>query len=99
MGASALDKESSFKILDTFFELGGNFIDTANGYQAGASENMVGEWMEMRGNRDAIVLSSKFSMNFKFDRKEFPIRVNFAGNSAKSLRLSVKSSLNKLKTE
>ena len=26
----ALDKESSFKLLDAFYEAGGNFIDTAN---------------------------------------------------------------------
>ena len=29
-GAGAMDKESSFKLLDAFFEAGGNFIDTAN---------------------------------------------------------------------
>lgn len=26
----AMDKETSFKLLDTFFDAGGNFIDTAN---------------------------------------------------------------------
>ena len=29
-GMGAMDKESSFKLLDTFYEAGGNFIDTAN---------------------------------------------------------------------
>jgi aryl-alcohol dehydrogenase-like predicted oxidoreductase len=29
-GICAMDKESSFKLLDAFYELGGNFIDTAN---------------------------------------------------------------------
>ena len=29
-GLGAMDKESSFKLLDKYFELGGNFIDTAN---------------------------------------------------------------------
>ncbi len=29
----SMDKESSFKLLDAFFEAGGNFIDTANNYQ------------------------------------------------------------------
>lgn len=29
-GMGAMDKESSFKLLDAFFEAGGNFIDTAN---------------------------------------------------------------------
>jgi len=29
-GMGSMDKESSFKLLDTFFDNGGNFIDTAN---------------------------------------------------------------------
>ena len=31
IGMGAMDKESSFKLLDKFFDMGGNFIDTANG--------------------------------------------------------------------
>lgn len=99
MGASALSKDQSFAILDEYFSQGGNFVDTANGYQAGAAEQVLGEWLGERGNRDQIVLSSKFSMSFKFDREESPIRANYAGNSIKSLRLSVKKSLEKLQTE
>lgn len=30
LGMGAMDKESSFKLLDAFYEAGGNFIDTAN---------------------------------------------------------------------
>lgn len=30
-GMGAMDKEGSFKLLDAFYEAGGNFIDTANG--------------------------------------------------------------------
>ena len=30
IGLGAMDKESSFKLLDAFYEAGGNFIDTAN---------------------------------------------------------------------
>lgn len=29
-GMGSMDKESSFKLLDTYYESGGNFIDTAN---------------------------------------------------------------------
>jgi len=98
MGSSALGKDGAFAILDAYFQNGGNFVDTANGYQAGTSESILGEWLKARANRDQIVLSSKFSMGFKFDRSQYPVRVNFAGNSTKSLRLSVKSSLEKLQT-
>ena len=30
VGVGAMDKESSFKLLNAFYEAGGNFIDTAN---------------------------------------------------------------------
>jgi aryl-alcohol dehydrogenase-like predicted oxidoreductase len=30
-GLGSTDKETSFKLLDAFYEAGGNFIDTANG--------------------------------------------------------------------
>ena len=30
IGLGAMDKESSLKLLDKYFEMGGNFIDTAN---------------------------------------------------------------------
>lgn len=30
VGMGAMDKESSFKLLDAYYEAGGNFIDTAN---------------------------------------------------------------------
>lgn len=29
-GMGTMDKESNFKLLDAFYEAGGNFIDTAN---------------------------------------------------------------------
>ena len=52
-------KESAFAIMDHFFENGGNFMDTANTYQDGQSEEWVGEWMASRNVRDEIVLATK----------------------------------------
>lgn len=49
------DKKTSFEVLDSFYDLGGNFIDTANAYQNEESEEWLGEWMEERGNRDQMV--------------------------------------------
>ena len=39
------DEAQSHAILDRFVELGGNFIDTADVYQAGGSEEIVGNWL------------------------------------------------------
>ena len=36
------DEEMSFKLMDRFFELGGTFLDTADRYSAGVSEQIVG---------------------------------------------------------
>ncbi|OWT36177.1 aryl-alcohol dehydrogenase [Cryptococcus neoformans Bt1] len=96
----ALNFEESCKFLDTFYEAGGNFIDTANNYQNEQSEMIIGEWMEKRGIRDEIVLATKYT-TFCLDRKEGKfqgIGANFVGNHKKSLRLSVEDSLKKLRT-
>ncbi|KAF8824047.1 hypothetical protein HHX47_DHR9000145 [Lentinula edodes] len=55
----SMDKDSSFKLLDAYYDMGGNFIDTANNYQDESSEQFLGEWMEKRGIRDQIVLATK----------------------------------------
>lgn len=39
----SMDKEASFKLLDAYYEAGGNFIDTANNYQNEESEKWIGE--------------------------------------------------------
>jgi len=50
-------KEESRKVYDAFQEAGGNFIDTANVYTNGTSEQLLGEFME--GHRDRVVLATK----------------------------------------
>ena len=61
MGMGAMNKEQSFKLLDAYYEAGGNFIDTANNYQEETSEEWIGEWMELRGIRDQLVIATKAS--------------------------------------
>ncbi|CAK5265822.1 unnamed protein product [Mycena citricolor] len=97
LGMGAMDKASSFKLLDAYFDAGGNFIDTANAYQDETSEMFIGEWMEQRGIRDQIILSTKFSTNYKA-RRNVALEVNYAGSNRKSMTLSVEASLKKLRT-
>jgi aryl-alcohol dehydrogenase-like predicted oxidoreductase len=99
-GYGITTKEQSFKLLDTFFESGGNFIDTANNYQDGTSEQFIGEWMTERNNREQVVVATKYSTLFK--RKPdpaTPIRANYTGNHLKSMRVSVDTSLKNLRTD
>ncbi len=60
------DDDASFAVLDTFVELGGNFIDTANVYsawvpgnQGGESETIIGRWLRSRGVRDSVIIATK----------------------------------------
>ncbi|KIJ54218.1 hypothetical protein M422DRAFT_153871 [Sphaerobolus stellatus SS14] len=95
---AALDKEASFKLLDTFFDAGGNFIDTANNYQDEDSETIIGEWAEKRGIRDQLVIATKYTTNYKRGKDDVAIQMNYVGNSLKSLHVSVEASLKKLRT-
>ncbi|KAF2164718.1 hypothetical protein M409DRAFT_67817 [Zasmidium cellare ATCC 36951] len=92
-----ISKDTAFAIMDHFYSQGGNFIDTANGYQAGESEMWVGEWMKARGVRDEIVLATKFTTGYMNHEKD-KIQANFGGNSTKSMKVSVAASLRKLQT-
>ena len=74
-GHGAMDKESSFKLLDAFYEAGGNFIDTASNYQDESSEEFIGEWMEKRGIRDQMVIATKVRL---FSRCSGALRLQVA---------------------
>jgi aryl-alcohol dehydrogenase-like predicted oxidoreductase len=58
----------------------------------------IGEWMEQRGIRDQVVVSTKYTMNPKHRQEQYKQMVNFTGNNAKSMRLSVEGSLKKLRS-
>ncbi|KAI0790736.1 aryl-alcohol dehydrogenase [Abortiporus biennis] len=98
-GLGAMDKDNSFKLLDAFYDAGGNFIDTANNYQDESSEEFIGEWMETRGNRDQIVIATKYTSNYKRDAENIKQKTQYAGNNTKSLHISVEASLKKLRTD
>ncbi len=90
MGLGADEKESH-RILGEFAEAGGNFIDTANVYHAGESEEIVGSFLGPE--RDRWVVASKYSLAMR------PGDPNAAGNSRKNLRGSVEASLRRLRTD
>jgi aryl-alcohol dehydrogenase-like predicted oxidoreductase len=59
-------KEESFAVLDAYVAAGGNFLDTADVYMAGApgnsggeSETIIGEWLAARGARDRVLVATK----------------------------------------
>ncbi|KAF9523565.1 Aldo/keto reductase [Crepidotus variabilis] len=97
IGMGSMSKEDSFKLLDAYYDKGGNFIDTANNYQDETSEKFIGEWAENRGIRDQLFIATKYTAQYK---RATPLaqKIMYAGNNAKSLHLSVHDSLKKLRT-
>lgn len=93
LGANAgTDRAESKAIFDRFVEAGGNFIDTADTYQSGESEQLVGEFA--RAVRDDLVLATKFTVGANPDRT-----LSRTGNALKNMRHSVDESLTRLGTD
>jgi aryl-alcohol dehydrogenase-like predicted oxidoreductase len=55
------DDATSRKVFRTYLEAGGNYVDTADNYSAGRSEELVGEFLREVPDRDDIVLATKYS--------------------------------------
>ncbi|WP_221392991.1 aldo/keto reductase [Dyadobacter sp. NIV53] len=82
-------REEAKTVFDGYAEAGGNFIDTADGYQAGQSESFIGEFLT--SERDNFVLASKYSMGTR--------DMQTTGNSRKTMMRAVEESLKRLKTD
>ncbi len=94
---SKVDKATTFALLDLYFEHGGTLIDTANFYASwlpgcsgGESESVIGAWVQERGNRDQVLLSSKLA----FDYPGSP-----GGLSAAQIEQECDKSLKRLRTD
>lgn len=68
---SRIDRETSFALLDRYYEAGGRFLDTANiyatwveGYDEPESEPLVGEWLEERGVREEMTIATKLGFSY-----------------------------------
>ena len=63
------------------------------------SEEMVGAWLEARGVRDQMVIATKYTSGYKAYALGATGGANHAGNHRKSMVVSLKDSLRKLKTD
>ena len=86
------DANEAGKILTAYLGEGGNFIDTANVYNDGRSEKIIGDWFEKTGHRDRVVLSTKV-----FGKRSD--HVNDKGNHRWHIVREVENSLRRLKTD
>lgn len=88
------DPATSHAILDAYAEAGGNFLDTANKYHGGQTEQIVGDWLRgAAGRRDRTVLATKYTLSMD------PRDPNASGNHRKNLHRAIEASLQRLQTD
>jgi aryl-alcohol dehydrogenase-like predicted oxidoreductase len=83
----------SESIFQAYVEAGGNFIDTADVYAKGRSEELVGRYVASRGLRDQLVLATKFGFNTQ------PGNPHAGGNGRKHIHQALEGSLRRLGTD
>ncbi|WP_313512972.1 aldo/keto reductase [Sphingobacterium sp.] len=93
-----LDEQQSFKIMDSFVDMGFDAIDTANNYShwipgnvGGESETIIGNWFKESKNRDKIVLMTKVGGRFGYDSQK--------NTKASYIKEQVELSLKRLQTD
>jgi aryl-alcohol dehydrogenase-like predicted oxidoreductase len=85
------DHDASIRIIHHALDAGINFIDTADGYSAGESEQIVGKALA-GGRRDKVVLAVKFGVPFDQDPTH-------RGASRRWIIEAVEGSLRRLQTD
>ena len=95
LGAMTFGRETSeadsIVMLNSFAEAGGNFVDTADVYNRGVSEEIVGRWLSTRKRSDWVIATK-----VRFGMGEGP---NEVGLSRKHIIEGAESSLRRLKTD
>jgi aryl-alcohol dehydrogenase (NADP+) len=84
------DEPTSFAVLDAFVALGGNAIDTADGYSywvpghsGGESETVIGRWLKQRGRHDDVIIGTKVGW---WEKRKGLKRANIIDGCEDSLR-------------
>jgi len=87
------EEDISRAIFNGYVEAGGNFLDTADGYTMGKSEEMLGKFVNERGLRDQLVIATKFTFNAARGNP------NAGGNGRKNIYRALEGSLRRLKID
>ena len=93
LGWGQVDDGESIRAIHAALDLGVDYIDTANIYGAGLSEDVVGR--AIRGRRDRVVVSTKFGILCDPETK----RTTGNMTSIADMRSSVEDSLKRLQTD
>ena len=80
-------------VFNAYVDAGGNFVDTADVYAGGRSEELLGGYLADRRLRDQVVLATKFCFGAQ------PGNPNAGGNGRKQIYRALEGSLRRLKTD
>jgi aryl-alcohol dehydrogenase-like predicted oxidoreductase len=68
---SKVSRDTSFRLIDYYYDRGGRVLDSANkyaswinGYRGGESERLIGEWLKLRGEREKTIIISKVGFSY-----------------------------------
>ncbi len=92
-GRWGTDEATSRAIFDAYVDAGGNFLDSADVYSGGRSEEMLGGFVAERGLRDRVVIATKSGFP---RRQDTPLA---GGNGARNIREGIEGSLRRLRTD
>lgn len=87
------DEGVARSLFNRYLEGGGNFVDTADAYTGGRSEEMLGKFITEGKLRDRVVLATKFT--FSADAAN----PNAGGNGRKNIYRALEGSLRRLRTD
>jgi aryl-alcohol dehydrogenase-like predicted oxidoreductase len=88
------DEATSHAVLDAYADAGGNFLDTANKYHNGQTEEYLGRWLKGdTSRRDRTVIATKYTLSMDHTDP------NASGNHRKNLARSIEGSLKRLDTD
>ncbi len=86
-------EDTARAIFDAYADKGGNFIDTADGYTNGRSEEFVGKFVNAKKLRDQMIIATKFTFCAQ------PGNPNAGGNGRKNIYRALEGSLKRLNTD
>ena len=87
------EEKTARNVFDRYMDEGGNFIDTADSYTEGHSEELLGKFIREGGTRDRVVLATKFTFNSQAGNP------NAGGNGRKNIYRALEGSLRRLETD
>lgn len=88
------DEDTAFHQLDYYINQGGNYLDTADSYNDGASEEILGKWLRMHPESKQLIIGAKVYFNDTGSEGS-----NAKGHSRKHIMQSIENTLTRLGRE